>query len=62
MLELSKLVLQKVSFDRNLFKKELGKSLKWIKKDERNQLKNWVMSKYGNSFKKEITQVFSQVA
>lgn len=62
MLELSKLILQKVSFDRNLFKKELGKSLKWIKKDERTQLKNWVMSKYGNSFKKEITQVFSQAS
>lgn len=62
MLELSKLVLQKVSFDRNLFKKELGKSLKWIKKDERTQFKNWVMSKYGNSFNKEITKVFNQVA
>lgn len=59
MLELSKLVLQKVSFDKTLFKKELGKSLRWIKKEERIHFKDWVMSKYGTTFKKEIIQVFN---
>ena len=45
MLELSKLVLQKVSFDKNLFKKELGKSLVWIKGEDRPKFKNWVKEK-----------------
>jgi len=58
MLELSKLVLQKVSFDKNLFNKELGKSLVWIKGEDRPKFKNWVKEKYGNSFGKEISQVF----
>ena len=34
MLEFSKLILKKVSFCKNLFKKELIKSIKWIKKKE----------------------------
>ena len=59
MLELSKLVLQKVSFDSNLFQKELRKSLNWLKSEDRKQFKTWVTNKFGKSFSKEISKVFN---
>ena len=46
MLELSKKVLYKVSFDRALFKKELQKSISWLKKEDVNQLKAWCLATF----------------
>ena len=46
MLELSKKVLSKVSFDRALFKKELRKSISWLKKDDIHQLKTWCLATF----------------
>jgi hypothetical protein len=46
MFEFSKKVLQKVSFDRELFKKELSKSIKWLKKDEALLLKAWCLTTF----------------
>lgn len=47
MLEMSKTVLEKVSFDRNLFKKELLKSKKWLQRDELLLLKTWCIATFG---------------
>ena len=58
MLELSKHVLQKVSFDRELFKKELRKSLRWIKPEERVPLKAWCMATFGAIYHDVIADVF----
>ena len=46
MLELSKKVLQKVSFDRSLFHKELVKAIGWLKKDEVPSLKVWCLASF----------------
>ncbi|MFT5919338.1 MAG: hypothetical protein ACI9FU_001146, partial [Granulosicoccus sp.] len=46
MLELSKKILQKVSFDRKLFKKELRKSLNWLKPNEHILLKTWCLATF----------------
>ncbi|NUM49680.1 MAG: hypothetical protein HUU48_01070 [Flavobacteriales bacterium] len=46
MFELSKQVLTKVSFDKTLFKKELKKSLKWLKKEEAMLLKIWCLTTF----------------
>ena len=46
MLELSKKVLSKVSFDRALFKKELSKSISWLKKDDIHHLKTWCLATF----------------
>jgi hypothetical protein len=40
-LEYSKVVLEKVRFDRRLFRKELRKSLRWLSHLERLQLLSW---------------------
>ena len=41
MFEYTKQILTKVSFDRNLFRKELIKSLRLLKRDERRLLRLW---------------------
>lgn len=46
MLELSKKVLEKVSFDRSLFQKELVKAVKWIQKEEASSLKVWCLASF----------------
>jgi len=58
MLELSKQILQKVSFDRLLFKKELKKSLNWVKPHERMDLKAWCLITFGVIYKDLILEVF----
>ena len=46
MLEYSKLILKKVSFDIDLFEKELFKSLQRLKENEKEILLKWVENKF----------------
>lgn len=61
MFELSKNILEKVSFDKTLFRKELGKSVKWLKPNEKTLLKVWCLATFGNQYKNEILEVFKNV-
>ena len=45
MLEYSKLILSKMTFDKRLFKKEFKKAFRSLNRDERKQLIRWVRSK-----------------
>lgn len=58
MFELSKKILEKVSFDRSLFRKELTKSIHWLKHDERLMLKVWCLATFGTQYREVIRQVF----
>lgn len=59
MVELSKKILVKVSFDRNLFHKELVKALQWIKKsDELQSFKEWCMIEFGHMYPSILNKVF----
>ena len=58
MLELSKKILEKVSFDRKLFRKELKKSLNWLKPNEQILLKTWCLATFGATYNEVITEVF----
>jgi len=46
MFEYTKQILTKVSFDKTLFKKELTKSVQFLKKDERRLLKIWCVATF----------------
>ena len=46
MFEYTKQILTKVSFDRNLFRKELIKALRLLKSDERRLLKLWCVATF----------------
>lgn len=46
MLEYVKTILNKVSFDRRLFRKEYKKSHGWLTSAELNELRSWVRKRY----------------
>ena len=62
MFEMSKKILEKVSFDRALFYKELVKTLKWLKPDEKTLLKVWCLTNFGHIYKDQIMDAFRHVA
>lgn len=61
MFELSKNILEKVSFDKTLFQKELVKALKWLKPDEKTLLKMWCLTTFGHQYRDVIREVFKNV-
>jgi len=58
MLKYTETVLQKVSFNKDLFKKELSKSLVWLRKEEVNLLKAWCILNFGAIYMDIISEVF----
>lgn len=58
MMEFSKEVLQKVSFDKLLFKKELIKARKWVGQRDQLVLKAWCLATFGHMYKDVILEVF----
>ena len=61
MFEMCKEILEKVSFDKSLFRKELNKSIRWIKKDELLALKVWCLSSFGHLYKDVISEAFDSM-
>jgi hypothetical protein len=62
MFELSKSVLQGVSFDEQLFKKELHKLILWLGDNEKDyiRLKTWCYKCYQKQFPKILKESFSE--
>ena len=61
MLEYTKLILRKVSFSKELFGKELKKSIKWLKKDEILLLQAWCFMTFGDIYGDIIHESFKQL-
>ncbi len=59
MLHLSKSVLKKVSFDRKLFKKELIKAKRWLRKEEQLLLRAWCLATFAGTYDDVIMEIFS---
>jgi hypothetical protein len=62
MLDLSKQILTKVSFDKSLFRKELTKAYNLLVWEEKVMLKFWCLSAYGYQYRDIIIEVFRNVA
>ena len=58
MLEQQMNVIRNLSGDKELFKKELYKSLAWLEKKEIEELVEWLKSNYWGTNSKEIITVF----
>lgn len=58
MLELCKNVLQKVSFDKLLFKKELHKSVDWLNESELQTFKEWCIDNFDGQYLQIIMETF----
>ncbi len=61
MLQLSKKILYNVSFDRDLFRKELQKSIMWLNKKDITALKIWTLTTF-SQYKHIILDVFDQLS
>ncbi len=59
MLRYTEIILEKVSFNKELFKNELKKSLRWLKKEEVFVLRSWCVVKFGKTHGDIIRDVFS---
>lgn len=60
MLELTKKILKKVSFDSALFQKELNKALKWITDAEEMQgFKEWCIVEFGSTYPQIVKSAFT---
>ena len=57
MLKLTKYVLEKVSFDKKLFKKELIKATKALKKEELMLLYTWGLVKFASEHQEMLREV-----
>lgn len=62
MLEYSKTILQKVSFNRELFRKELVKSVRWLHKEEIILLQIWCLATFNDTYSDILSDVFFQLS
>ncbi len=59
-LEYQKMILEKVSFDKFLFEKELRKSLSMVSsQQEVAELKTWAVARYGSEHADALSRNFS---
>jgi hypothetical protein len=61
MLEYAKTILEKVSFDRRLFEKELRKALVNLIREEVQVLRAWCYEKYGQVYAAILDQCFTRL-
>jgi hypothetical protein len=59
MLKYAKQVLSKVSFDKDLFEKELMKALKMLVPVEIMELKKWCYQKFGKLYRSILDRCFT---
>lgn len=61
--EYAKVILPKVSFSRDLFRKELAKCVNWVEQpDEMDDLIKWCYENFGEMYPEILNQIFSQTA
>ncbi len=60
MLDYVKLILEKVSFDRRLFEKELQKGIKQLVPGEVKQLKDWCYTRFGSVYRNILNRIFNR--
>lgn len=62
MLEYTKLILNKVSFNQDLFRKELKKAKRWLNLSELVELQRWCVINYSHNHRTIIEEVFVNAA
>lgn len=58
MLEYVKMILEKVSFDKKLFEKELMKGIKELIPDDVKELQSWCYARFGNIYQNILNRIF----
>lgn len=60
MLEYAKVILPKVSFSRELFRKELTKCINWVGDAELDQFKTWCYDNFIDMYPEILADAFTQ--
>ena len=59
MLEYAKVILPKVSFSRELFRKELTKCINWVGDSELDHFKNWCYDNFKEMYPDILNEAFT---
>ncbi|MGV8092771.1 MAG: hypothetical protein AB2L24_13020 [Mangrovibacterium sp.] len=60
MLEYAKVILPKITFSKDLFRKELAKCVNWVEEpEELDELVKWCTAKFGKIYPDILKEVFS---
>jgi len=62
MMEYARVILPKVSFSRDLFRKELTKCINWVGESELNDLKVWCFENFMEMYPDILTKAFAKKA
>ena len=62
MLEYAKTILPKVSFSKELFRKELKKCIRWVEKEQLSELHDWCYKNFNDMYPKILAESFGNVA
>lgn len=62
MLEYAKVILPKVSFSRELFRKELIKCINWVSESELDTLKEWCFENFKEIYSDILAEAFRKKA
>ena len=62
MLEYAKVILPKVSFSRELFRKELNKCINWVEPNQLQELYNWCNQEFNELYPNVLAEAFADVA
>ena len=62
MLEYAKVILPKVSFSKELFRKELNKCINWVEESELNELYEWCSENFNEIYPEVLSEAFAGVA
>jgi hypothetical protein len=57
-MEYARVILPKVSFSRELFRKELAKCISWVGDSELNSLKEWCFENFKETYPDILTEAF----
>lgn len=60
MLAYVKLILEKVSFDKSLFEKELKKGMSLLLPEEVKELKSWCYAQFGSIYQSVLNKIFKK--
>lgn len=62
MLEYAKVILPKVSFSRELFRKELNKCIDWVEPDQVQDLYAWCIQQFQKMYPNVLAEAFADIA
>ncbi|MBL7966387.1 MAG: hypothetical protein JNK09_05260 [Prolixibacteraceae bacterium] len=62
MLEYARVILPKVSFSRELFRKELRKCISWVEDSELMKLKEWCFENFKDQYPDILHEAFEKKA